>query len=226
MYDFYIDKLLLPIAPEEVSIRLPDRNKKIDLINGEVMTILKKPGMRVVTFDCHLLNQPLPFMVGRYASPRQIIEKLESLKINQSSFQFVIIRKNAQGQRRDDTNLTAIVVDFTATESGANGSDYILSVQLEEFQRHSSKTIRLNNGQATVSVNTNSNRWETTGVPKTYVVKKGDTLHNIGVTHYNNKNAYKHIMANNGISNPDSITVGQILSLPEYFDIAYNNNKT
>lgn len=222
MYDFYLDKLLLPIAPSEDQIKVQDRDQTIDLIDGRVMSIPRKPGLRTISFEFDLLHSELAITNGRYATPRQVLDKLENLKNNEKSFQFIIVRKDPIGNRRDDTNLTVTIIDYTIKESAENDSDYKVSLQLREFPNISSKTIRISNGQAIVTTTTNSNRWETTGVPKTYTVKKGDTIQNIGRTIYNNGNAYKQIMVNNGITNPNSIYVGQVLSLPEYFGVVQN----
>lgn len=50
--------------------------------------------------------------------------------------------------------------------------------------------------------------------PKTYTVKKGDTLTKIAVKFYSNAKAYKKIAKENKIKNPNKIRVGQKLKLP------------
>ncbi len=50
--------------------------------------------------------------------------------------------------------------------------------------------------------------------PKTYTVKSGDTLQGISVKCYGTVNKYKDIMKANNISDPDSISIGQELTIP------------
>lgn len=219
MYDFYIDGLLLPETPSKLTIKTPDRNQTADLISGDVMSILKSPGLRTITFDAWLSYEERPFTAGRYKSPRTILDKIENLKNNGSYFQFIVVRRNPRGNRLDDTNIKVSISDYASDEDSANGSDFKVSLQLQEYRSFSSKTIRLSNGSGVVSTNSNTNRWETTGIPKTYTVQRGDTIQNIGRTFYNNGNAYKQIMIDNKISNPNSIYAGQVLALPEYFGV-------
>lgn len=222
MYDFYIDGLLLPETPSKLTIKTPDRNQTADLISGDVMSILKSPGLRTVIFDAWLSYEERPFTSGRYKSPRTVLDKIESLKNNSSYFQFIVVRRNTRGNRLDDTNIKVSIADYTSDEDSANGSDFKISLQLQEYRSFSTKTIRLSNGSGVVSTNSNTNRWETTGIPKTYTVQRGDTIQNIGRTFYNNGNAYKQIMIDNKISNPNSIYAGQVLALPEYFGVIVN----
>ena len=57
-----------------------------------------------------------------------------------------------------------------------------------------------------------------TGWPKTYTVVKGDTLSGIAKKFYGNGGAkyYNYIASANGISNPNIIHTGQVLTIPEY----------
>ena len=57
--------------------------------------------------------------------------------------------------------------------------------------------------------------------PKSYTVKKGDTLSGIAKKFYGNGSAkyYNYIASANGISNPNIIHIGQVLTIPEYKEV-------
>ena len=57
--------------------------------------------------------------------------------------------------------------------------------------------------------------------PKSHTVKKGEVLSKIALKYYGNGdyNHYMYIANANGISNPNKIYVGQVLTIPEYKDV-------
>ena len=49
-YEFYLDKMLLPITPSKLEIKIKNKNKTYDLINeGELLKTNKKPIQFIVT---------------------------------------------------------------------------------------------------------------------------------------------------------------------------------
>ena len=50
--------------------------------------------------------------------------------------------------------------------------------------------------------------------PRTYTVVSGDTLFAIAERFYGDGNRYPEIAAASGISNPDLINVGQVVTIP------------
>ena len=55
-YYVYLNKLLLPVAPEKIQIKIKNNNKTMQLINfGEINT-LKSAGLSEISFDVLLPN--------------------------------------------------------------------------------------------------------------------------------------------------------------------------
>ena len=50
-YDFYLDKCLLPIAPEKLTIKINNANKTFTIINDGEINILKKAELRDIEFE-------------------------------------------------------------------------------------------------------------------------------------------------------------------------------
>ncbi|WNY26187.1 LysM domain-containing protein [Methanolapillus millepedarum] len=220
-YDFYLDGVLLPVTPSSLTIKTPGQSTTFDVINYSEISELKSPGLREISFEFSLPNNPenLPFAKSGAQPPRYYIEKIEQLNHGKRTFQFIINRKTPQGVRLDDTNITVSIWDFQTKEDAEDGNDFKASIVLKEFPKHTTQFITVTNGTTSVKKTTDDNRWATTGVPKTYTIKTGDTLYNIGRTYYNNGNAWKKIAQMNGITDQYNIKVGTVLSMPEYFGV-------
>ena len=63
MYDFYLDKILLPVAPSKLQVKIKNANKTINLINDGEINIIKKPGLSEVSFDILIPHVKYPFAV-------------------------------------------------------------------------------------------------------------------------------------------------------------------
>ena len=60
MYQFYIDGMLLPVAPEKLTVKIGNQNKTLTLINGEEVGVLKRPGLSKITFSAPILSPGTP----------------------------------------------------------------------------------------------------------------------------------------------------------------------
>lgn len=218
MYDVYFDKTLLPISPERITLTGSGKDQVIELINFSEVDFEREPGLDEISFDIRLTNQQLPMSAGRYISPQEFMEFLEKLYKKRTVFQYIVIRKDARGNSLGDTNISVRLADRPIKEDANDGSDFVISVTLREHKKRSVKTAKISGSSAIVTKSSSSNRWETTGVPRTYTVKRGDTLCNIGQTHYNNSYAWQYILEYNnmGKTDRDKIKEGQVLKLPEY----------
>ena len=51
MYDFYINRIRLPIAPEKVSFRYKNRNEQVGTVSGYELTLINPIGLAAVMFS-------------------------------------------------------------------------------------------------------------------------------------------------------------------------------
>ena len=63
MYQFFIDNVMLPIAPASMDTNINNKNTTITLLNGEEINIIKSAGLSDVTFTALLPNKNYPFSV-------------------------------------------------------------------------------------------------------------------------------------------------------------------
>lgn len=225
MHDVYFGKVLLPISPPSIEITVPGKDETIDLINFGEIDISRPAGLMEIPVLVRLPNNELPMSRGRHLLPQEFIEYLSDLKKSSTVFQFIVIRKSSRGAAVGDTNISVRVMNYKIVEDAADGSDFAVHVTLREHRKPVIKRAKISGNVATFQAQSGSNRWETTGVPLTYVVKKGDTLYNIGRTHYNNGEAWKQLIDLNNLKNRDDIREGQVLKMPEYYAVGEYQTK-
>lgn len=219
MYAFYLDKILLPVNPKKLSMKIKNQNKTITLLNDYEMSVLKPAGLTEVNFDFLLPNMIYPF--ARYLNGFQrasyYLEHLKALKNSQKPFPFIITRTLPNGTLLYDTNLQVSLEDYTTTEDASEGFDVTVSVKLKKYVEFKTKKIELKSGADGTEIKEETAR-ETTNAPEAsdYIVKKGDCLWNIARHFYNDASYWKKIYEANQdkIKNPNLIYPGQVLILP------------
>lgn len=214
MYSFYLDKVLLPITPKQLQIKIKNQNKTIELINFGQVNILKTPGLSEISFD---FSVPI---VGKYPfarelqSPEYYFSVLENLKTQLKPFKFTVLRQIRADRSEFATNMNVTLEDYEIVEDADNGFDVTFKVNLKQYREYATQNLEIkqtSDGKLTATKQTTR---QTTKEPaKTYTVQKGDTLWNIAKKQLNDGSKYKDLAALNNISNPNFLTVGQVLKL-------------
>ena len=139
MYDFYIDRMQLPIAPSKLQLKVNNGNKTIDLMNIGEVNLLKNPKLSDISFEFRLISR------GMYqqseVSAEDYLSKLESLKLNKMPFRFIVTRKGDVGFKYD-TNMLVSLESYTITEDANEGSDIFVSVNLKQYKEFGVTTIK------------------------------------------------------------------------------------
>ena len=226
-YHFYLDKMLCPIAPSKLQIKIKGQNKTLTLINEGEINILRKAGLSETSFDLLLPNVKYPFATYKsgFKNAKYFLDELEKLKTENKPFQFIVTRTFPNGKMLFDTNMKVSLEDYTIKEDVKSGFDVVVSVKLKQHRNYGTKTcsIILNDAKAKVEetkVAPQTTRTaETSPAPtknKTYTVVKGDCLWNIAKKFYGNGSKYTVIYNANKdkIKNPNLIYPGQVLTIP------------
>lgn len=150
-YDFYIDGLILPITPGELTIKVGSKNEVVTLINEGDINILKSPSLIEVSFEARFPMRGYPY--SREPSDFQTyFNKFKSLKENKQPFRFIVARRALKNKRTWDTNLEMALEEFEIKESADEGDDVIVSFELKQYKNYGVKTL------AGGLVKTNANR--------------------------------------------------------------------
>ena len=212
-YSFYLDNIILPVTPSKFSVSIQNKNKTVELINDKQVNILKLPGLTDISFEFVLPNSKYPF-VTNWQSPQYYLSVLEKLKVNLQPFQFVIARNLPDGQSSFATNMSVSLESYEIIEDAENGLDITVKINLKQYRPYATQTVEIKTASdgSTVSVEKNA-RTQTKQPDKTYTVQKGDTLWNIAKKYLGDGSKYKQLATINNISNPNFLSIGQVLKL-------------
>lgn len=195
MYQFYIDGMLLPVAPEKLTVKIGNQNKTLTLINGEEVGVLKRPGLSKITFSALLPAAPYPFAryAGGFQSPAYFLNKLEELKNSLKPFLFQVLRPQGWAQ----SSFTVSLEDYSITEdAGSYGRDVSVEVTLFQYRAYATKIITFQKEAGGTTASVEEEARPTTGKPaeKTYTVQAGDCLWNIAKKFLGNGARYPEII--------------------------------
>lgn len=224
-YDFYLDKCLLPVTPEKLTISISNQNKTVNLINEGEINILKIAGLTDIEFECEIPQVKYPYAVYTNSSGFRVssyfLDYFESLKTSQTPFQFIVCRQKPNGKSLFNTNIKVSMEDYRLTEDAGNGFDIKVKIRLKQWRDYGTKMVKVTIAAEKPKAAPEPVR-ETTTSPapaasQTYTVVKGDCLWNIAKKFYGSGSKYTVIYnANKGIigGNPNLIYPGQVLTIP------------
>jgi LysM repeat protein len=227
-YDFYLDKIRLPVTPSDLQVKIKGQNKTLNLINEGEINLLKKAGLTEISLTALFPNVSYPFAQydGEYKAAAYFLEELEALKTktdkdgNLLPFQFIVSRGLPSGKVLHDTNIKVSLENYQISDKVQDGFDVAVDIVLKQYKSYGTKTVELKEPtptQPTVTAVVEQVRpAETAPQTKVYTVVDGDTLWAIAKKYYNNGNEYLKIFEANKdkIANPNLIYTGQVLTIP------------
>lgn len=223
MYYFYLDKILLPIAPSKLTVKIGNENKALTLINEGEINVLKKAGLTEIDFDATIPNVEYPFATYKngFQSAKTFLDAIEKLKTDQKPFQFIVTRTFPNGKAIFNTNMKVSLENYTIKEEAKQGFDATVTFKLKQYRDYGTKTCKIKIETTKKAVTAEPKR-ETTSSPapvkqnKTYTVVRGDCLWNIAKKFYGNGSQYTKIYNANKdkIKSPNLIYPGQVLTIP------------
>lgn len=214
-YYFYLNKILLPVTPGKLNVKINGNNKSIMLINEGEINILKKAKLTEVSFDVLLPNVKYPFAVYKsgFQDAKYFLGEIEKLKKSQKPFQFIVTRELPSGKLLFDTNLKVALEDYQIKEDAKDGFDVTVTINLKQYKNYGTKTCKVNGDKVTKK---QERPTENAPNEKNCTIKKGDTLWNIAKKLYGDGEKYKLIYEANKdkIKNPNLVREGQKLIIP------------
>ena len=146
MYDFYLDKILLPVAPAELSIAVNNQNRTVSLINFGEINVLRKAGLLDIEFTCMIPQIKYPFAVymDGFKPASFFLDAFEELKESQAPFQFIVSRVKPNGELLFDSNITVSLEYHVVTEDWENNTfDLEVEIALKQFRHFGTKTVEI-----------------------------------------------------------------------------------
>ncbi len=225
MYYFYLDKILLPVAPSKMSLKIDNKNKTLVEINEGEINILKKAGLTNIEFDAMIPNVKYPFATYKngFQSAKIFLEAIEKLKTSKQPFQFIVSRTYPNGKGIFNTNIKVSLESYTIKEDRKEGLDVVVTFNLKQYKDYGTKICKITFPKKAKPVaKTPPPARATVSSPapkqqnKTYTVVRGDCLWNIAKKFYGNGSQYTKIYNANRdkIKNPNLIYPRQVLTIP------------
>lgn len=226
-YFIYLGKMLLPVAPAKLQLKVNNQNKTLTLINEGEVNLLKPAGLTEVSFEALLPQVQYSFAVYKngFQRAQAYLEQLEELKTQKEPFQFIVTRTFPNGKMLFDTNLKVSLEDYKMKEDAQDGFDVMVELTLKQYKAFFTKTCNITFAKEKPKVSTEPKR-ETSAAPKlkSHKVVKGDCLYNIAKTYYGNGKRYLEIYnanrseidgKNKGTGNPQyTIYPNQVFVIP------------
>lgn len=205
----------MPELPSSFSVKIGNKNKTVELLNGDTINILKSKGLQEIS-----LTLAFP-MIGTGRTAEYYLAKFDKFKRDKKPTQLIFTRTTPDGKPLDDTNIKVSIEDYSKTEDATKPFEMTVAIALKEYIDYGTQKLTVKkvkkNGKTQAVANVKKER-EKTNAPKakSYTVKQGDTLWAISAKYLGSGAKYMTIYnANRNIlSNPNIIKVGQVLTIP------------
>lgn len=144
-YDFFLDKCLLPVAPQKLKVKVNGANSTMTLINGGEVNILKTPALTDIEFECCIPQVAYPFAGyrGGFRDAVYFLDTFERLKAGKKPFQFIVSRTMPDGRVLFSTDMKVSLEDYEVTEEAKDGFDVAVKVSLKQYREYGTKTARV-----------------------------------------------------------------------------------
>ena len=135
-YKLYLDGVLFPVAPSKVTVKINNQNETVTLINEGEANILKAAGLSDVEFDLLLPNTEYPFALypETFRNARFYLDKLEELKLQKKSFQYIMTRAFPNNKKLFHTNMTVSLEDYSIVDDAGEGFDTTVKIKLKQYR--------------------------------------------------------------------------------------------
>lgn len=220
MYILTLGELTFPVAPKTINIKTDGQNQTINLINGGDVSIVKLPKLSNISFEVELPynNRDYAVYENGFTNPYYYIKQIESYMQNRQSVEFTVLRKLPNNKVLYQSSFLVTIEDFEVKDSFEYGFDTYVNINLKEYKKFESKSIKSNiNGNNLEIFSENNRDTESSPNPKTpitYIIKTGDTLWDIAKKYYGDGSKYTIIANENDISNPNMLTIGDSITIP------------
>jgi LysM repeat protein len=227
-YRFYLGDIRLPVAPAQLTIKYPDKHKRLDLAGGREIVFPKANGVAEISFSALLPQRKYPFAVyeGSFCLGGIILLQLLRMRDSGEPFRFIILRQTPDKGFLAPTNMQVIFSQINSREDANDGNDIYVDIKLTEYREARVKNLRANSdGGSAISSTPPVRPTDTAPVITSYTVVKGDSLWIISHRFLGAGHRWKEIYnlnksvidaRNKGTGKPYyTIYPGQVFTLPQ-----------
>lgn len=192
------EKFQLPVLPPNLEVKVSNINKRVNINEIGEINLIGKSGLKEMTIESFFPANEYNFLaVSDAMKPYKYVETINKWRTSGKPIRAIFT----------DTpiNLPMAIENFSYKEQDGTGDVYF-TLELVEYKFLNVKKETTNKGYVQ-----KNKRPAAKPIPKTYTVKKGDTLWAIAKRATGNGMNYKTIAKKNHIKNPNLIYPGQKL---------------
>ena len=191
------ERIYFTVNPAQIAVSRPNRNRVLPLAMGGTVNAWGGRGLREVRLETFLPDVGSPFYDGTDA--QTVLSMLRAWQDSGDPVRLIL--------SGSDINDAFLIEDVTETLREGD-RDVGLTLTLREYKFKSALAVLAGEGgTGTVS------RQDERVLPKTYTVKKGDTLWGIACRFYGDGTKWGTLAAKNGVSDPRKLQIGKVLTL-------------
>lgn len=140
-------KVVIPVNPEEITIKYPSDNKDYDVIGVGQVVIPRKPGLKEISWEGFFpANTSEPYVDAAAYDPEEYVDWFERAMKKQQKVRLIITRSKLY-----NTNIRCIVSEFETTDKGGEPGDMYYSLTLREYRDYSPQMVSIINTSAAQS---------------------------------------------------------------------------
>ncbi|MBE5987151.1 MAG: LysM peptidoglycan-binding domain-containing protein [Paenibacillaceae bacterium] len=206
-------KYKLPVNPEEIKRSRELNIETYQVLNTGQVSIPSYYGLETFSFEAEFPSQEYHYVKTGSFHDADYYEKM----FRKAQKNMVPVRFIASNGITDDISCKVLVKSVESVEKAGEEGDKYISLTLMEYKAPGRRYRAVTDATTTIKQEETPLAQTSPAVTenKTYTVKSGDTLWGIAKTFYGNGGQYTKIAsANSGISNPNLIYPGQVLSIP------------
>lgn len=217
-WEVYIDDELMPIAPPNIKTKINNQNNTINLLNGQELNLINKPGLTNLDMNIRLPSHYEPHVVN-FQPQQYYLDLFERLKLpkdeEEKYFSVVILRNNPNFELTTTYFKKMTLEDYELEEDYGEGYDIIVSLKLKQYIPPKEKIVDVkaedDKGKATITKTVKKESDRPAAKGKEIKVEKGDTLISIAQRELgkSDRETINQIAKKNEIANPNLIKPGQ-----------------
>ena len=193
------ERIYFTVNPAQIAVSRPNRNRVLPLAMGGTVNAWGGRGLREVVIRTFLPDGGSPFYDGTDA--QTVLSMLRAWQDSGDPVRLIL--------SGSDINDAFLIEDVTETLREGD-RDVGLTLTLREYKFKSALAALA--GESGTS-GTAFQRQDERVTPRTYTVKKGDTLWDIACRFYGDGTRWRELASKNGVGDPKKLQIGKVLTL-------------
>lgn len=196
----------LSVNPKQLRVTREQNNKNIELLNIGQVSVPGKKGLIKLEISTFLPDKYSHLFQSGSKAPDWIVSKMEKNKNGQKAIRIII----------SGTDINKMFLINNMTDSYSEGQrDTMVTWSFVEFTELNVAPVASKAKRADDVGSELCARSSVSGVPKSVVVKKGDSFWAIGKRYYDDGSMGEKIAALNGLSTSKILHIGIVLEMPQ-----------